>query len=119
MAQEKKFDSGVGHVVLSTATPEGPIHDIAFPDTTPLSDVHTALTDYHQPEPTKEGSVEHSAQFKSDAAKAWAAPASGLTRREAGYNIGYNGQAGYLTMHDTPQGETPNVSMQVSPNPMA
>lgn len=112
-----KFDSG--HVVLPVAHPTGEVHDIAFPADTPLAEVHNVLSDYHQPEPTKEGSMEHSAQFKSDAAKAWGSAASGLLKREAAYSIGRDGKAGIMTTHDTPAGETPNVTMQISPSTMA
>jgi hypothetical protein len=99
-----KIDSG--HVVIPVAHPSGDVHRIEMPLDTPIEDFHNALSDagyshpvldVPQPQPTKEGAVEYSPDFKSGAQKVWESVTSGLEPAEAGAAVGRTGKMGPIT----------------------
>jgi hypothetical protein len=85
---ENKFDSG--HAILPVLHPDsGEVHNIAVPTDTSLSDLHSALAeDYAHPalasakQPTAEGAIENSEDFRAAARKAWGGAGSGLLNNE-------------------------------------
>jgi hypothetical protein len=99
MANEK-FDA-TGHVVIPVAHPGGEVHSIAFPENTPIEDVHSALLkDYTHPviesqlkAPTKEGSLEYSDAFRKAARNAINA-SRGFMGNEAGFASDAQGNPG-------------------------
>jgi len=85
-----RFDSG--HVVIPVRHPNGETHNIAVPEDTSLSDLHDALVDSDyahtglapQQQPTAEGAIENSLEFKKNATELWNAAKNGQLRGEAG-----------------------------------
>jgi hypothetical protein len=88
-----KYDSG--HVIVPVLHPDSwEIHNIAVPEDTSLSELHSALSDagYEHPslnaalpsdQPTAEGSMEHSKEFRQAASKIWDDVNHGVEKGEA------------------------------------
>jgi proteasome lid subunit RPN8/RPN11 len=96
MANEK-YDSD--HVVIPVRSASGEIHNIAVPGDTPIPDFHEALVNagYHndltqQAQPTAEGAIENSPEFKKAAEQAWQGAGNGARDQEAGALIQKNGR---------------------------
>jgi len=88
MADKINADQFAGanrHVVLPVVHPSGEVHNIAFPEGTPLQEVHSALLDgYAHPQPTAEGAFENSPAFKQAARRAWNLIDNGKKHAESG-----------------------------------
>lgn len=113
------FDSG--HVVLPVANPNGGVDHVAVPAGTDLGDLHNALSDagYLHPAldtpvagPTKEGSLEYSAQFRKVAADAWRTSGAGRRQGEAGAYLDAQGQPSKVQWQ--PEGGSSQARMGVS-----
>jgi hypothetical protein len=115
VANENKFDSD--HVVVPVAHPSGELHNIAVPEDTNIQEFHSSLlaSDYHlltpETQPTAEGSIEHSAEFKNTAKNAWVMGELGRKSGEAGTYLDSKGAPGKLNWHDSPRGENANVKI--------
>jgi hypothetical protein len=122
MANENRFDSGIGHVVLPVQHPNGEVHNIAVPPDTDLGDFHAALSEYeHQPmpvqQPTAEGSIEHSEAFKKAARDAWSNVGYGDLPQESGFLVDKNGTPGKMVQGAEigSQATTGSTTFQIPP----
>ena len=80
-----QFTGANKHVVLPVVHPSGEVHDIAFPEGTPLQEVHSALLDqYAHPQPDAAGAFENSSAFKQAASRAWKLIDNGKKHAESG-----------------------------------
>jgi hypothetical protein len=120
MANENRFDSG--HVVIPVLHSSGDVHNIAVPEDTPLTDLHSALAkDYSRPaiegqekQPAAEGAVENSPLFRATSRKAWDSVTSGMDPTvEAGFDVDKNGRVGPIQTQRTSKGTIPNDTVDV------
>ena len=118
-----KFDSD--HVVLPVVHPDG-LHDIAVPEDMNLEDLHSSLVNDYAPmpvkkpaQPTAEGSIEHSAPFRSTARDAWQMGELGRKSGEAGTYLDSKGNPGKLAWNDSPRGERASVKITEPTTAMA
>src|SRR5262249_2640969 len=80
--------------------PSGDLHKVAVPDDTSLEDFHAALLkDYSHDtfesqlkQPTAEGAIENSPDFKAAARRAWSGVSYGDLPQEAGFVVGKDGK---------------------------
>jgi hypothetical protein len=99
MPDPTRFDSGSPHVVINVAHPDGNgrVDSIAVPADTPVPELHAALvnSDYHipSPQPTADGAVENSEDFKKTARDAWGSVLDGKAKEEAGWWTGSTGRS--------------------------
>jgi hypothetical protein len=94
MSDTPKYDSGKPHVVLPVVhAGTNEVHDIAIPESTPLAEVHNALLDAGYGQPTAEGAVENSEDFKAKARQAWEKTSNGQGQEEAGFWTGATGKS--------------------------
>jgi hypothetical protein len=107
-----------GHAIVPVLHHSGEVHDIAVPEDTSLEDLHSSLidSDYHLPipaaqQPTAEGSIEHSPEFKNTAKDAWVMGELGRKSGEAGTYLDSKGNPGKLAWHDSPRGERASVKI--------
>ncbi len=118
---EKKYDSGVGHVVVPVLHgPSGEVHDVAVPASTPLPELHDALLDagYHgsnppylgadvdvhgRPKqgPSREGVLENDPKFKAAAKAIYEASGRGRNPNEAGTYLDSNLDRGPVAVSNT------------------
>lgn len=89
------FDSG--HAIIPVTHPSGEMHMIAVPEDTDMADFHAALGDagYHHdlPQPTREGAIEYSPEFREAAGKAVQAVANFSKKgTEAGFAVNKSGK---------------------------
>jgi len=91
MPNKNKYDSG--HAIIPVAHPSGEVHTIEVPFGTPMQDLHDALLDagYHK-EPTREGSLEYSPEFRRASGRAWQDVAYGDLPQEAGFVVTKDGK---------------------------
>ncbi len=97
--EQNKFDSG--HVKFPVAHPSGDLHNIAVPEGTSMEDFHSALQDYYhndltpQNQPTREGTLEMSDQFRKAARDAVSA-SRGFMGNEAAFAVDAQGNPGKI-----------------------
>lgn len=109
MADEK-------HVVVSVAHPVEGVHDIAIPENTPVSDLHDALSDYYHDEPTVQGAVENSDQFRQAALDAWKKTGYGQNPLvESGFAVDKGGNAVMPHTEMSPKGAVPSETLKYPP----
>jgi hypothetical protein len=124
MANENKFDSGVGHVVLPVRVGDE-THHIAVPPDTELHDLHSALLDHvgvnpselPQKQPTADGAVENSPLFRTTARKAWDESVSGMDpTTEAAFEVDKTGATGLIRTERSPKGSIPKDRVEADPD---
>jgi hypothetical protein len=94
-----KFDSG--RVTLTTFRPCEELNSVSAPTDTSLSEPRAALVDKYPPaiievkqaQPTAEGALENSREFREAARKAWSAVSFGQLPQEAGFLVSPNGRS--------------------------
>jgi len=84
--------------------PNREVHNVAVPTDTNLDDLHSALGDAgyehppaiagQTPQPTAEGSIEHSEAFKKAARDAWSSVGYGDLPQESGFVVDKSGTPG-------------------------
>jgi hypothetical protein len=125
MANE--FDSGSPIAVLH---PNGDVHDVPVPDDASLGDFHAALANdgyahdltpmLPTSQPTKEGAIEYSPEFKKLAANMWDKSGRGVQQTEVGTYIDKSGNAGSPTEHSTDSSDhNANIKMNVPNDALA
>jgi hypothetical protein len=118
------FDSG--HAVIPVLHPNGEIHSVAAPPDTELADLHSSLMaagyshpaiDTQEKQPTREGSLEYSDEFRSAAKKAYDLSGDGRLNREAGFSVDKSGVPGPMQYNDMKHGdESGSLAIQTEPS---
>jgi len=108
----------LNHVVVPVLRPDtGKVDSIAVPENTPITDLHSALSDYYHEQPTSQGAVENSPAFKQAAQQAWKnAGEGGSPWVESGFGVSRTGVPGKINVQVSPPHTTPKDSITVNSN---